>query len=155
MSDFLDYDTIHRQHRGSVYSHNRTTGMSRTGYAFTMPKKGNRYVTLLQNLLYKPVMTPAELTWYTYYDIKVNPMPKDYKKIPGYMCAFYAAVHEEGFTEYSQSCRLWRLTRYGLKYCRNHSDIFDIPEDFVLPTDQSEKSVEFLGSTDLFYILYM
>ena len=135
MSDYLDYDTIHDQHRGSRYSHNRTTGMSRTGYAFTMPKKGNRYVTLLQNLLYKPVMTPAELAWYTYHDIKVNPMPKDYKKSPGNMCAFYAAVHEEGFTEYSQSRRLWRLTRYGLKYCRNNSDIFDIPEDFVLPTD--------------------
>ena len=63
MSDYLDYDTIHRQHRGSVYSHNRTTGLSRTGYAFTRPTKGNRYVTLLQNLLYKPVMTPAELAW--------------------------------------------------------------------------------------------
>ena len=134
-SDFLDYDTIHEQHRGSVYSHNQTTGLSRTGYAFTRPTKGNRYVTLLQNLLHKPVMTPAELAWYTYQDIKLDPMPKDYRKGAGNMSNFYAALHEEGFIEYSQSRRLWRLTSYGLRYCRNYSGIFDIPDDFVLPTD--------------------
>ena len=134
-SNFSDYWTIHNQHSGSVYSHNRTTGLSRTGYAFTRPTKGNRYVTLLQNLLHKPVMTPAELSWYTYHDVKSNSMPKGYKKDPGSMSDFYAALHEEGFIEYSQSCRLWRLTSCGLKYCQKHNDIFDIPNNFTLPTD--------------------
>jgi len=134
-SDFLDYWDIHDQHSGSVYSHNQTTGLSRTGYAFTRPTKGNRYVTLLQNLLYKPVMTPAELAWYTYHDSKVKPMPNGHRKVAGNMSDFYAALHEEGFIEYSQSRRLWRLTSYGLRYCRNYSGIFDIPDGFVLPTD--------------------
>ena len=127
-SGFLDYYTIHNQHTGSKFFHNRSTGMSRTGYTFTNPKKGNRYVTLLQNLLYKPVMTPAELAWYTYNSIE-NPVPKDFKKTPGNMSSFYAALHAKGFIEYSQSCRLWRLTPYGRGYCQRHSDIFDLPNE--------------------------
>ena len=53
-SDFLDYDTIHDQHRGSVYSHNRTTGLSRTGYAFM--------VTWL----------PIDIIWSKYLNYKEN-----------------------------------------------------------------------------------
>ena len=102
--------------------------MSRTGYAFTQPKEGCRYVTLLRNLLIHPVVTPGELYWYTYHDCTVDPAPEGCKKSPGNMCAFYAAMHEEGLITYSQSLRKWKITDYGYRYCRRRPELFTMPE---------------------------
>lgn len=118
--EWVSYNKLHSEHRGSIYHHNRTTGQSRTGYTFTNPKPGSRYVTLLRNLLIRPQVTPDELYWYTYHDCRKEPMPEGFKKAPGRMCAFYAALHEEGLITYSRYPRLWKITEYGRNYCRIH-----------------------------------